>query len=278
MWKKQTAIALLICLTAVLLCGCAQEQTTYPEANTAPVVAQQPQQPVRQVDVLGTPTDPPAIVVDFPDDYDPDLEDDGSDEYYEDEEPEEDSTAMLLSSYSSVSSQYAGATPIPLDPVDMPTPTPRPDLEFQYETYDTAMGFSFEAPVGWEVDQDDGTTFIMRDPETRDNVNATFTLTSQNVSSSYRASELRTELSNQLSQIQRNYVGWRIWTADSRQLLKSEGVYNAYRGVMYDETIVRGIVHVALVGNRVITLSFSAPGYYNNSYQRVYNRIRNTIQ
>ena len=82
----------------------------------------------------------------------------------------------------------------------------------------------------------------------------------------------------QLSQIQRNYVGWRIWTPDSRQLLKSDGVYNAYRGVAYDGTIVRGLVHVALVGQRVVTLSFSAPGNFNNSYQRVYNKMRNTIQ
>ena len=118
----------------------------------------------------------------------------------------------------------------------------------------------------------------VRDPETRDNVNATFSLTSQSVSSTYRVNDLKTELSNQLSQIQRNYVGWKIWQADSRQLLKSDGVYNAYRGVTYDDTVIRGIVHVALVNRSVVTLSFSAPGYYNTSYQRVYNRIRSTIE
>ena len=30
---------------------------------------------------------------------------------------------------------YAGATPIPIDPIDMPTPTPRPELTFTYGEY-----------------------------------------------------------------------------------------------------------------------------------------------
>ena len=275
MWKKQAAFALLICLTVVLLCGCAREQTTYPDAGTMPVAEQRP---VRQADVLQTFTDPPEIQIDFPNDYEADP---GTDEYdwdaEETEEPE-DNAQPSFANYVTSNSQYAGATPIPLDPVDMPTPTPHPDLEFEYQKYETAMGYSFEAPVDWIVDQNDKSAFVIRDPETREKVNAVFTLTSQNVSSSYRANDLKTELSNQLTQIQRNYVGWRIWQADSRKLLKSQGYYNAYRGVTYDDTVVRGLVHVALVDRKVVTLMYSAPGNYNNSYQRVYNRIRNTIE
>ncbi len=265
MWKKQAALALLICLTVVLLSGCAQEQTTYPDAGTAPT-----REPVRQADVLSQPTDAPQVVVDFPDDYNADaepdeLEDAGADTGYYAQVPV-------------VNSKYAGSTPIPLDPVDMPTPTPRPDVEFEYETVSTALGYSMEVPVGWEIVQNDSSTFVMRDPVMRDNVNATFTLTSQNVSSSYRVNDLKSELTNRLNEIQRNYVGWRIWTADKRALLKSDGFFNAYRGEAYDGTVVRGLVHVALVNRSVVTLSFSAPGYYNTSYQRVYNKMRSTIE
>ena len=264
MWKKQAMLALLICLTVVLLCGCAQNTTTYPEAGTAPT-----RQPVRQADVLQQPTEAPTPVIEFPDDY----TEDEYDEYYEEDDDEE------TPAYSQVAvSRYAGATPIPIDPVDMPTPTPRPDIEFEYEAIDIKMGYSFEAPIGWQVDQDDASTFVISDPEARDGVNAVFTMTSQTVSSAYRATELKTELSNRLKDIQRNYVGWQIWQADKRQLLKSDGYYNAYRGVSYDGTVVRGLVHVALVDRKLIVLSYSAPGYYNNSYQRVYNRIRNTIE
>ncbi len=270
MWKKQAALALLICLTVVLLCGCAQEQTTYPEAGTAPT-----RQPVRQADVLSQPTEAPQVVVSFPEDYD--SEEDAEDD--EGEDLDESAAVPGFSSRAAVpNSRYAGATPIPLDPVDMPTPTPRPDIEFEYEKMDTALGYSMDVPVGWLVEQNDKNMFVIRDPEMRDNVYATFTMTTKSVSSSYRASDLKAELSEQLSQIQRNYVGWKIWQADSRPLLKSDGVYNAYRGVTYDDTVVRGLVHVALVNRNVVTLSFSAPGYYNTSYQRVYNKMRNTIE
>ena len=65
MWKKHAALALLICLTVVLLCGCAKEPTTYPEAGTVTT-----RQPVRQADVLSRPTEAPQVIVDFPEEDD----------------------------------------------------------------------------------------------------------------------------------------------------------------------------------------------------------------
>ena len=48
---------------------------------------------------------------------------------------------------------YAGSSPIPLDPVDAPTATPRSAITFTYVTYDvTSLGLSFEAPAGWVPD------------------------------------------------------------------------------------------------------------------------------
>ena len=107
MWKKQAALALLICLTVVLLCGCAQEQTTYPEAGTAPT-----RQPVRQADVLSQPTEAPQVVVSFPEDYD--SEEDAEDD--EGEDLDESAAVPGFSSRAAVpNSRYAGATPIPLE-------------------------------------------------------------------------------------------------------------------------------------------------------------------
>ena len=258
--KKTAALLSLLLCVSLLLSGCAREQVVYQEVSVAQPTA------VRQADILNTATDAPAPVISFPE---------------AEEEPEQPEPISYYNYGQQAAqpveqSRYAGSTPIPLDPVDMPTPTPRPDIEFEYEKMDTALGYSMDVPVGWLVEQNDKNMFVIRDPEMRDNVYATFTMTTKSVSSSYRASDLKAELSEQLSQIQRNYVGWKIWQADSRPLLKSDGVYNAYRGVTYDDTVVRGLVHVALVNRNVVTLSFSAPGYYNTSYQRVYNKMRNT--
>ena len=43
---------------------------------------------------------------------------------------------------------YAGATPIPLDPIDMPTPTPKPVLTFSYGIVAAdKLRLNFEAPA-----------------------------------------------------------------------------------------------------------------------------------
>ena len=84
---------------------------------------------------------------------DPEL-DDGSDLYV----PEPTGTVY----------PYAGSTPIPLDPIDMPTPTPRPSLSFTYGDYSAAsVGVSFKAPAGWLVDESQAQTFILREPDSQ---------------------------------------------------------------------------------------------------------------
>ena len=173
--------------------------------------------------------------------------------------------------------RYAGSTH-PLNPVDMPTPTPRPDVTFEYETYQAAIGYSFEAPV--RLGDHHGRQHHLRPdrPETRDGVNGQITITVQKVDSGYRVNQLRTELNNQLSEIKRNYVEFSQATMTGRPLLKYDGYYNTYRGVTYDGIIVRGLMHMCLAERRIVTLSFRASGWYNTSYTRVYNRIKNTIK
>ena len=160
----------------------------------------------------------------------------------------------------------------------MPTPTPRPDVTFEYETYQAAIGYSFEAPIGWELTQDDTNTFILTDPETRDGVNGQIMITVNRVDSGYKVNQLRGELGNQLNELKRNYVTFNPASSTARELLKHDGFYNTYRGVTYDGIVVRGLVHVCLAERRIVTLSFKAPGWYNTSYTRVYNRIKNTIK
>lgn len=259
--KKTAALLSLLLCVSLLLSGCAREQVVYQEVSVAQPTA------VRQQDILNTVTEAPAApVVSFPDDV---------------EEPEQQPQSYTQAAavpQPVEQSRYAGSTPIPLDPVDMPTPTPRPDVTFEYETYQAAIGYSFEAPAGWEITTDDSTTFVLTDPETRDGVNGQITITVQRVDSGYRVNQLRTELNNQLSEIKRNYVEFSQATMTARPLLKYDGYYNTYRGVTYDGIIVRGLTHLCLAERRIVTLSFRASGWYNTSYTRVYNRIKNTIK
>ena len=258
--KKTAALLSLLLCVSILLSGCAREQVVYQEVSVAQPTA------VRQSDILNTVTNAPAPVISFP-------------EAEEEEEALPQQSQYTYQAPQQVEqSRYAGSTPIPLDPVDLPTPTPRPDVTFEYETYEAAIGYSFEAPSGWEVTRDDSTAFILTDPEIRDGVNAQFIITVSRVDSGYRVNQLKTELNNQLNDLKRNYVTFNPASATSRALLKYDGFYNTYRGVTYDGTIVRGLVHLCLAERRIVSLSFMASGWYNTSYTRVYNRIKNTIK
>ena len=259
--KKTAALLSLLLCVSLLLSGCAREQVVYQEVSVAQPTA------VRQQDIFNTATEAPAApVISFPE------------ESEEPEQPAQSYTQAAAVPQPGEQSRYAGSTPIPLNPVDMPTPTPRPDVTFEYETYQAAIGYSFEAPAGWEITTDDSTTFVLTDPETRDGVNGQITITVQKVDSGYRVNQLRSELNNQLSEIKRNYVEFSQATMTGRPLLKYDGYYNTYRGVTYDGIIVRGLMHMCLAERRIVTLSFRASGWYNTSYTRVYNRIKNTIK
>lgn len=273
--KKKLALLLALTLLAASLGGCTQEQTTYPEAGQA-----QTQTVIQQSNLLTVtdpPTDPPVqedttededIDLDL-EDYDPASEEDDELNYY-----------YALGAYdASGEAIYAGATPIPLDPIDMPTPTPRPELVFTYDTYTASrLGLTFEAPNDWNVTQDDATGFALTDPTTRDNINASITITVTQVANNYKLSDVKTDLKNELAEIQKSYTTWSVAVAASRTLLGADGYYNTYRGELYDGTIVRGLVHIVLLPGKTVTVHLISPGWFNSSYTNVYTRMRNTLK
>ena len=68
-----------------------------------------------QADPMALPTDAPSASFSLPEGYDPASEEDNSGYY---------AYGAAYNDYGR--NVYAGATPIPLDPIDMPTPTPSP--------------------------------------------------------------------------------------------------------------------------------------------------------
>ena len=179
-------------------------------------------------------------------------------------------------------SKYAGATPIPLDPIDMPTPTPKPTLTFSYGIVSAdKIGLTFEAPVGWEIDNSADNAVTLRDPNPVDGVHATLTVRLTNVASTYKLAELKSDLLLMLKELgQYNYSSWGTTDTASRTLLKKDGYYADYHGDYYDGTSVYGRVMMALLdGNRVITVHISCPnGYFTSSYKSVINHVRETLK
>lgn len=271
MKKAILLLAMLLCV--LLLAGCAaQDNNQFPEADTA------------------MQRDPMSVYSQNEDDETADdsdsSEDDGFnwDEY--DPESEEDSGESFTEGavYNELGQNvYAGATPIPLDPIDMPTATPRPNLTFAYGPVELTLNnqkLSFEAPAGWQAATPSTDTVVITDPNTYDGVQATMTISITSVTSGYKLADVKNTVRDKLKEIgQYNYTEWHATDLSARTLLKKDGFYANYRGVYYDGTVVRGRVMVALLdGNRIITLHMNCPGWYNESYMNVVAHFRDTAK
>ncbi len=224
-----------------------------------------------QADPMALPTDAPSSSFSLPEGYDPASEEDNSSYYV---------YGALYDDYGR--NQYAGATPIPLDPIDMPTPTPKPALTFSYGLVTAdKLRLSFEAPVGWGIDTSANDAVTLINQNALDGYNAYITVRVYSVASSFKLSDLRDELRNTLKELgQYNFAKWSTKEIASRQLLKKDGYYNDYEGTYYDGTAIYGRVMMALLDNhQVIMLHLSCPdGYFNSSYKAVINHVRDTLK
>ncbi len=250
--KKRISLILLVLAVAVVLCGCAKEM---PQYNELPASSQQ--------DPLAIPTQRPT---DLP--YDPLAEEDG-DTYV---------PGMAYDAYGNA--LYAGATPIPLDPIDMPTATPRPSLAFSYAPITVSqLNIGFEAPQGWLMDTSVPDTITLLDPNTYDGVQGKMVVSIISVASDYKLSDVKNTLESDLEDLSRSYVEWKTYQAAERTLLDKDGYYNNYRGVLTDGNVVRGRVMIALLdNNRIIKVNMVAPGWYNESYMKILSQFRDTLK
>ncbi len=262
--KKNILVIILVLLVGIMLSGCGSQGN-----NNAQPPTQVPTQPA----ALTQPTDVPMPDFDavLPEGYDP--------------ASEEESSVLADSQqadFVNPTAQYAGSTPIPIDPLDMPTATPRQALTFTYAKYNAdKLGLSFESVAGYEIDDTQPNTYILTEPEAtvKDNFPAQITLSVVPVNKSYNINTLKSDLKAKLQDLGKiNYKKWEPTNISKRTLLGKEGYYGNYRGEMFDDTIVRGRLHMSIVNNNLITLNVACPGWYNTDYMGVYSRIRSTLK
>lgn len=266
--KRKLLIAGLLLGLALLLAGCspkAPDKVAEPEA-TAPV-----QQPALQ----------PATNVPLPDDFDATAEEDQDREYID------PSLAGNVNAppaqQQPASKEYAGATPILLNPIDLPTPTKAPPMTFTYASYTAnKLSLTFEAVAGYIVDDSDSSSYKLTEPDemVKDKVPVVIQLSIRPVNNSYKAADIPADLRASLKEIGAvNYQRWEPSNTAARTLMNAPGHYANYRGVLTDGTVVRGRIHMALLpNNRLLTLQISNPANYNTDYENVYGQIRRTLK
>ncbi len=189
-----------------------------------------------------------------------------------------------------IRSEYAGATPVVIDPIDKPTPTPVPPLDFAYQVYDaTKLGISFEGPVGWLKDDSASDTFIIQNPATGVDYYATLTIRAEKVNSNYSTSQLEQVVKNMLDAIgsgsfamdggMASFDEYDPSSTASRPLMGQKGIYGNYTGTLSTGAKIAGRVQAACVDKVLYTIHITYPYAYRDTYiDKVFHHLRDTIK
>ena len=212
--------------------------------------------------------------------------DDGS--YDPSSEEDLDAEEILESAGSAVTpapimqSEYAGATPVVIDPIDKPTPTPLPTLTFTYDTYDaSALHMTFEAPIGWMVDDSEPDSYTITNPDPSMDYAARETIREVPVNRAYDKKDLTKEIRGALDTIRSdgNFKTFNPSNTATRTLLGETGVYANYSGVNGDGIHVAGRIIAVCVNKTLYILHCSYPQGYTDTYvAALFNRFRSTVK
>ena len=177
---------------------------------------------------------------------------------------------------------YAGSSPIPLDPVDAPTATPRAPLTFTYVPYTlTALGVSFDGPAGWIPDESVNEMFTLSEPveQIKDGQLGVVTLYAVPVNSNYTEANLTTEIKQRLNTIgATNFVEWSPSLTATRYLMGGKGVYANYSGTMANGIKVGGRIHATAIEGVLYCLQISYPLNFKDDYLNVFSQVRETLK
>ena len=181
-----------------------------------------------------------------------------------------------------MNNSYAGATPVVIDPIDKPTPTPVPTMKFTYSKYEAeALHLSFEAPVGWTVDNSAADTYIMTDEADQLDVQPKVMVRVVPVNKNYNKNELTKEVKAALDTIrgEGDFSSFDPSSTATRTFIDGNGVYMAYKGTLSDGRGVAGRVIVNTVDKVLYILHVSYPrSMADNFAEGVYNKVRSTMK
>ena len=280
--KKTICLALVLCC-ALVLTACAQ-QATYPNQPKQDSASQSSteQQPVTgQADMSAASEAAPAQQINFNDgSYNPASEEGGQSEQIGDTAQ----NAPAVTNAPMMQSEFAGATPVKIDPVDKPTPTPLPKITFSYTTYNAPnLHLTFEGPAGWIADDLAADTYILTNPDPSMDYEAKAEIRTIAAGKDYTQKELVKEAKAQAEALQGTGSFQSFSTSDTatRTFINGNGVYIAYKGTLNDgqETGVAGRIIVNTVNKVLYVLHVSYPrGLADTFADGVYNKIRHSMK
>ena len=274
MWKKRMICLVLLLCAALVMTACAKKETfpTTAIPTAAPTAeAQDPQ------NIFGDTPVPQDI--DFDDgSYDPTQEEGGGEELLTDNGQ---NNPIGPTPAPTMQSEYAGATPVLIDPIDKPTATPLPPLSFTFATYEApALHLSFEAPAGWIVDDSQPDTYTLTNPDPSMDYAAFVSIRTVPVSKNYNKNDLIKEVKGTLETLGGDgFKKFERSNTAGRKFMNVDGVYANYTGTTLDDVKVSGRIIISCVDKTLYILHVACPQGYTKTYvDNVYDRFRHTVK
>ena len=284
--KKRILCLVLVLCAAMVMTACKQKEV-YP---TEPAAVSQPQQQgtVEQQDpqqIFSEGENKEDIDWDSGD-YNPASEEDDDYEELPDTAaaaPAGDTVTVI----PAVKGQYAGATPVIIDPVDAPTATPLPPLSFTYETYTAdKLRLSFKGPSYWVKDDSSADTFTLTNPDVSMDYEAQLSIHLEPVDKNLSKDELRKEIINRLTKLGgEGFTKFERSNTAGRKFMNTDGVYANYTATIQKDrqTIkVAGRMIIACVNKTLYILHVTYPRGYAKPYieddSSVYNTFRHSVK
>lgn len=290
--KRQWKLVLCLMMAALLLTSCSgggtPNQPIFPEITQNLGLPQVTDVPTPEPTAEPTPepgaNDDGSVFTDNPFDGEPEYSetDPLTEESYQ--EPV-DLSESISGNYTVVEETeyvYAGSTPIPLDPVDMPTPTPRPPVNFTYVTYTAgSLGLSFEAPSGWIADDSLTEVYSVIEPAEQmvGGQQCVVTIVAVPVNTNYDQRDLEKEVKARLNDISAtNFASWEPSLTATRHLMGGKGVYANYSGELVNGVKLGGRIHYVCINNMLYGVEIMYPREYREDYMNIFDKIKETLK
>lgn len=180
------------------------------------------------------------------------------------------------------------ATPVAVNPIDMPPPTPTPAPNYAYETYkNDSMGISFDIPYTWLLNPatNQETTIQFVEPKSErmevDGYQTRLTVEKFSAGLSQTASDARTRLESVITELGGMFTTFKTGEIASASIGGANGYYCYYSATYNDGTkdySMRGRLVVVAHDKDLFQVRLTAPSAWYSYYNHVYRQLRSSFK
>lgn len=181
------------------------------------------------------------------------------------------------------------ATPVAVDPIDKPTPTPMPKADYVYETYtNDAMGISFSIPYTWLLNPNtnQSTTVQFVEPKSEmmepDGYQTRITIEKFSAGLEQTAADARQRLEAVLEEMKNNFTSFSVaGEIDARPIGDAKGYYCYYKAEYNDgmkNYAMRGRIIIVAKDTALYQVRITTPRNWYSYYEPVFRKVTSSFK